>query len=333
MMGKDRFPEGTIISGKLAFVPIGDKEGGGFKTVDIKTGKEYKSFKDRLVFENENESEQILMEMPKESSKIEFDINYETLLMPNELCKSIIKDEEKETEPFINEFATKKKGEENIHKGHRERMKKRFTEYGLSNFSAHEVIEMLLYFAQDRRDTNPIAHRLINEFGSIQNVLKADMHDLMSVNGIGEQSALLINFIRQFIIYVNQNINEAVTLPNVTAAGLFCCNYFMQHTEEHFIVLILDTNRKIKKIVEISKGTENETAYYPRKVIEAVIKHKANAVMIAHNHTGNSVHPSAEDISVSKVIQKTLNAIDVPLIDHIVCCENLFTSLSERGVI
>ena len=55
--------------------------------------------------------------------------------------------------------------------------------------------------------------------------------------------------------------------------------------------------------------------------------------MIAHNHTGNSVHPSSEDINISKVIHKTLGAIDVPLIDHIICCENLFTSLSERGVI
>jgi DNA repair protein RadC len=281
-MDKDKFPEGTIISGELAFVPISDNEGGGFKTVDIKTGKEYKSFKDRLVFENEKESEPILMEIPKKTSKIDFDVNYETLLMTSEVCKTIMVDEEKETERVINKPAIKKKNDDNIHKGHRERMKKRFAEHGLSNFSAHEVIEMLLYFAQDRRDTNPIAHRLINEFGSIQNVLKADMHDLMSVPGVGEQSALLINFIRQFIIYVNQNIEEAVTLPNVTTAGLFCCNYFMQHTEEHFIVLVLDTTRRIKKIVEISKGTENETAYYPRKVIEAAIKHKANAVMIAH---------------------------------------------------
>ena len=223
--------------------------------------------------------------------------------------------------------------DENIHSGHRARLYERYEKLGLEGFAEHEVLEFLLYFTIKRRDTNVLAHRLINEFGSLENVLKADISDVKDVDGIGEQSALLINFCRQLIIFLNTYKKEGIPLPTEEEMGDFCTQYFSLHPEENFIVLILDTKRNLKKVAPISCGTENETAFYPRKVLKSVIKYRANTVVISHNHTGNNVHPSDNDIRITDQIYKLLEGIGVPLVDHIVCCNGRYTSLAERGMI
>lgn len=223
--------------------------------------------------------------------------------------------------------------QKNVHHGHRQRIINKFLSYGLDSFSEHEVLELLLFFAIPRRDTNPIAHHLIDEFGSLHNVFKADPEDLQQVEGIGKNAAALIYLYRCLTPYLNTRFQEKVCLSDATTAGQFCCAYFMEHVEESFIVLILDSNRCIKKIEVISRGTENETAFYPRKVLKAVIKHRANAIIIAHNHTGGNVQPSANDIKVTNEIIQLVEGIHVPVRDHVICCGQLFTSFAERGIL
>ena len=347
MAKQNDFPKGTIISGELAFVPNSKDDSSAFDVVDITTGKRYKKFSDCILDKNnDNYADNSVCKIIKSETttkkdtivkndiikenketgmenSIEFDINYDDLITDGSIndISSASKSQDKKKEIY-----------DSIHKGHRERMKRRFKDHGLSNFSPHEVLEMLLYYTHERRDTNPIAHKLINEFNDIQSVFKADINSLLEVDGIGHESALLISFIRQLLIYLNQNTTDKITLSTSTSAGQFCCKYFAQHTEEHFIVLVLDSTKTIKKIVEISKGTENETAYYPRKVVEAAIRYKANAIMIAHNHTGNNVHPSEEDEALSDQLNMILGAMGIKIVDHIICCENAFTSLSDRGM-
>ena len=76
-------------------------------------------------------------------------------------------------------------GMENIHQGHREKMRQRFLKSGLESFADHEALELLLYYAIPRRDTNPIAHRLMERYGSLTAVLSAPAEDLKKVEGIG----------------------------------------------------------------------------------------------------------------------------------------------------
>ena len=80
---------------------------------------------------------------------------------------------------------------ENIHQGHREKMRQRFLKSGLESFADHEALELLLYYAIPRRDTNPIAHRLMERYGSLTAVLSAPAEDLKKVEGIGESAAVL----------------------------------------------------------------------------------------------------------------------------------------------
>lgn len=221
----------------------------------------------------------------------------------------------------------------NMHQGHRQRVIEKLLSYGLETFHEHEVLELLLFFAIPRRDTNHLAHMLIEEFGSLHNVFKADPDDLQQVDGIGKNAAALIYLFRCLTPYLNRRFQEKIYLSNTTEAGQFCCQFFMEHVEESFIVLILDSNRCIKKVEIISHGTENETAFYPRKVLKAVIKHRANAIIVAHNHTGGNVQPSVNDIKVTNDIIQLVEGIHVPVRDHIICSGQLFTSFAERGIL
>jgi DNA repair protein RadC len=85
--------------------------------------------------------------------------------------------------------------EENVHKRHQTRLRKRFREEGLDAFEDHQVLELLLFFAIPRRDTNELAHRLLHRYGSLSGVLEADPVDLERTSGVGEHAATLVSLV------------------------------------------------------------------------------------------------------------------------------------------
>lgn len=335
MSRRKKFPDGTKFSGESAFVPVPNSLGGGFKTIKMDNPDMYEDYlSDRLetiVDEDVTDDNPNSKSDNKIKDELSFDIDYNSILSdtPDKSRFNALK------YLFLDEDT--KKGAKNhpksIHQGHRQRLYSRYQRYGLDALEEHEVLELLLFFVYQRKDTNPIAHALIEEFGSLDNVLKADFSDLICVEGIGNKSALLINFCNQLCTYLGSHTSYNIPLDNVSAMSDFCCDYFRQRTKENFIVLILDTKKNLKHIVPISEGTENETAYYPRNVVKAAIKHKANLVAIAHNHTGNSVEPSDNDIFITNKISKLLSSMGIPLVDHIICCGKNFTSFSDRRLL
>ena len=220
----------------------------------------------------------------------------------------------------------------NYHEDHRKRVRKKFIKYGLETFSEHEVLEMLLFYSIQRRDTNVLAHRLIDKFGSLQGVLEADYLDLVSVDGIKEVSASLIMFTKELYQYIRTNSFEKWTdLSTALKMGRFCANYFREHSEENLIVLSLTENRKLKCVDVISKGSETETAYYPRKILKAAIKNKSNNIVISHNHPNGSVEPSTNDVAITEKLGILMRDFGINVIDHIICSGDRFSSMSNRG--
>ena len=226
----------------------------------------------------------------------------------------------------------KQKAKINYHKDHRQRVRNKFLNYGLEVFSDHEVLEMLLFYSISRKDTNAIAHRLIDKFGTLEGVLKADYSDLIDVEGISDVSASLIMFNRELNQYVRTNsIKKKTDLSTAIKMGRFCANYFREHTEENFIVLSLDGHRKLLCVDVISKGSETETAYYPRKILKAVIKNKTSNIVVSHNHPGGSVEPSSNDVAITEKLSELMKDVGINVIDHIICSGDRFTSMFNRG--
>ncbi len=220
------------------------------------------------------------------------------------------------------------------HDGHRQRMKSRYMKEGLDSFAPHEVLELLLYYAIPRRDINELAHRLINHFGSVANVLDADIEDLKQIDGIGENAAVLLNLIPSLSrVYTSSKWNRNTSLLSTNAIGEYAVSMYVGKKNEEFGIICLDSNRRIHYSGIIIKGTVNQTEAYPRVVVSEVLKHNAVNVVLMHNHPSGSLIPSQSDREATKNIVTALEAIGVHVIDHIIVAGDRFNSMSNLDML
>ena len=208
---------------------------------------------------------------------------------------------------------------ESIHAGHRERIRQRFGEQGLSGFAEHEVLELLLTFAISRKDVNPLAHELIAQFGSLAAVLEADKSELMRVKGVGENTAALITLLPDLFGYYQRSaMGERPRVSNHQEAKAYCQSLFFGAHEEMVYVICLDQSGRVIHPALLRRGTVNEVNIYPREVVEMVIRYRAHSVLLTHNHPSGSPKPSQADIDVTMRISRALAPIGVSLVDHLI---------------
>jgi len=218
------------------------------------------------------------------------------------------------------------------HEGHRDRFKARYISGGLEGFYDHEVLELLLYYCYPRGDTNPRAHKMLGEFGSLHNLFEADVETLMERLNCTENVAVLLNLMPALANrYFRSKWNRKVILNDAKAAGEYAIDLFVGHTIERFYVLSLDSQRRLNNTTLISKGTVDEAAIYPREVIRVAIQDKVTNVILAHNHPGGSLRPSGADLEVTRQIMEGLSYIGVDVLDHIVVAGDTYYSFAARG--
>ena len=217
-----------------------------------------------------------------------------------------------------------------LHEGHRQRMRERFRSSGLDGMQDHEVLEMLLFYCISRKNTNEIAHKLLKEFKSITGVLNATPTELMQVEGVGENVATYLSFIRQMErYYISDKINSDEILWNMDKCYQYMKSRFVSKRNETAMLLCLDAKCKLLGCHVVGEGGLNSTNVSIRKIIEIAMNTNASSVMLAHNHPGGLAVPSAEDVAVTKEVAKALKMIDVVLTDHIIIADNEYISLRE----
>ncbi len=222
--------------------------------------------------------------------------------------------------------------DENIHANHRSRMRKRYIEKGIEAFAEHEILEMLLYYCYPRRDTNEIAHNMINKFGSLHNLMDADVKVIQERCGVNENIAVLVNRIPSLARrYTLSKWDSKKQLNNAKTAGDFAVSLFMDATVENFYVICLDKQYHVNKVEHLAEGTLDETAVYPREVVSAAIRHQATAVILAHNHPGGSIKPSRMDLEITRRLREGLEFIHVDVLDHIIVAGGKYYSMANRG--
>ncbi|MDD3832637.1 MAG: DNA repair protein RadC [Oscillospiraceae bacterium] len=214
------------------------------------------------------------------------------------------------------------------HKGHRERMKQRFLRDGLTRFDPHQIIEMLLYFGIPRKDTNEIAHELINTFGSLSGVLKAPHDDLLSVKGMTPGAATLLSFSGQLIReYYNSELAKDMIIDSTEKMGQFVLPKFFGEFNEKVLLICLDNKCKVLHSSFVSEGSLNATEINVRRILEQAIRNHATAVVIAHNHPSGFALPSIEDQKSTKVLTDTLSVAGIQFVDHLVVADDDYVSL------
>lgn len=221
---------------------------------------------------------------------------------------------------------------ENPHHGHRERVYNRFLREGLDNFEEHQALELLLFFAKPRCDTNPLAHTLIEEFGGFAQVLDAPINQLMKIKGVGLVCAVLLKLIpamgRYYYISRDKNIQQ---ICSDEEAVQFFISRFHGYTEERFMVAFLDDKRKVLRCMTLAEGIRNAVAVNSSRIVTEAVLAGATNVILAHDHPGGVALPSDNDLWLTAQIARMLQTVNISLCDHVIISEGDGISFASSG--
>lgn len=219
--------------------------------------------------------------------------------------------------------------------GHRDRIRKKYLKNGIRTFQDYEILELLLTYAIPRKDTKNLAKTLLKKFKSIEKVLKADKAELLTIEGLGENTITFLKLIGDLpnIFYENTLKSSNIKIQNKENLIKYLRSCIGHEKIEKFFVLYLNNSNELIFCDEKFSGTIDRSAIYPREIYKDVIKHNAKSVIIAHNHPSGSLTPSKSDIDITRHISEGLKNFDANLIEHIIITNNSYFSFLEEGLI
>lgn len=219
----------------------------------------------------------------------------------------------------------------NVNSGHRKRLKQRYLKEGIENFEHHNVLELLLFYALPRVDTNKIAHNLIKRFGTISGVFHAPIEELVKVKGIGENAAILINLIPQLMkVYAIDDFGTEPLDSSKKMCGYLTSCFIGTLTEEVRVICLDDRLRVISNDV-LFEGAVSRVEISARKIVETAFRNNSDLIILSHNHPNGDEIPSEQDIVVTRHINNTLKAVNIKLLDHIIVGKNRTSSMRDGG--
>lgn len=221
-----------------------------------------------------------------------------------------------------------------IHDGRRERVRKRFMENKLAGFADHEALELLLYYAHARGDVNPLAHMLLDRFGSLSGVFSASTEMLTQVEGVGEQTAVLLQLVPLIAQRARQaDLKKELVLNTREKIGDYLLELFSQERNEAVYEVCLDGKGKLLACRRLGEGSVSAVNLDIRKIVQNAIVFCASSVILAHNHPSGVALPSEADHAATLRVKAALESVDVRLEDHIVVADHDYVSLFQSGLL
>ena len=220
---------------------------------------------------------------------------------------------------------------DNPHKGHRERVKNEFRLHGMDKDTPpHKVLELLLFYCVKQCDTNPLAHQLIDRFGSLSGVLDAPMEQLIKFPGLTLNSAVLLKLIMPVARIYNYEKEEAKkNIFDIETAEDYILVNYDGFTEEKLALLSLDSNFKKLSLDFVAEGDIASVGVSTRDIITTALNTGARKIIMAHNHPSGNALPSPQDIYLTKLVKSALSVINVQLEDHIIIAGGEYVSLIQ----
>lgn len=219
---------------------------------------------------------------------------------------------------------------QNMHGGHRERVKELFLKTGLDSFSPHAVLELLLFYAIPQKDTNGTAHELMQKFGSLSAVFDAPLEELVKVKGIGKSAAILIKIIPQLCrLYEEDLACGQKTVFDYNEAGKLLVKKFIGRTKEVVVLMLLDSRERILYCDVVSEGSATAANIYIKTIVRLAARYDAVYAILAHNHPSGECLPSRQDLDTTRWVFDALETVEVRLIDHIIVSGSDYISMAN----
>lgn len=217
---------------------------------------------------------------------------------------------------------------------HRARLRARLLTAGPDALADHELLEAVLFLAILRRDTKPIAYRLIARFGSFANVIAAPMNDLLGVDGLGQSGAAALKIVHAAAVRLARaEIMGRPVLSNWPAVMDYLTAVLAREKVEQFRLLFLDNRNRLLADEAQARGTVNHTPVYPREVIKRALELNAVAIILVHNHPSGDPTPSREDIAMTRAIADAAATVSVAVHDHVIVGNGRWTSFRQEGLL
>ncbi len=209
----------------------------------------------------------------------------------------------------------------NVHRDHRERMRRRFFSSGAEGFADHELLEMLLYYAIPRRNTNEQAHELLDTFGSFEKIFETDADTLSQIGGIGESTAIYLTLLSAAIARYEVRKSEAenpVEVVDYANVDRFLINYYTARHTEAALLLTFNAQNQLNGKFEFSSSANDYAIVDIQAMIRYAAIHNATSVLCAHNHPDGIAIPSGEDYELTKRMMRAFNAAGFLFRGHVI---------------
>ena len=218
------------------------------------------------------------------------------------------------------------------HKGHRQRMRERVQSYGLDSLAEHEALEYVLYLTNAQKDTNGIAHDLIDRFGDFAAVLEASEEELCTVEGVGPSTARMLHLLPQISRYYGRSRTSTTRCITTTEQmGSYLMAKFAWSDYERAMLVSLDSRKRVRAAVWLREGTSDRVSLDIKNVVAAAIKGGTDAVVLCHNHPNGVALPSLEDMDATGSIARALGLVNVHLLDHFILTDTEYFSMQDAN--
>ena len=220
-----------------------------------------------------------------------------------------------------------------VHAGHRKHMKEKVLEQGIESLREHEILEVMLYYAIPMKDTNPLAHQLINQFGSISAVFDAP-YDVLIKSGLTENSAFMIKYIPEILsVYMTDKYDKNNKIVDINNLPQKFINRFLGKKNEMVYLLLMDAKYKELYFDIVSKGNITNTDINTTKICELAVRYSARYAIVSHNHPSGSSLPSRADILATINLKQALKSLNVKLLDHFIVADLDCVSFHDANVL
>lgn len=220
-----------------------------------------------------------------------------------------------------------------IHAGHKQRLREK-AQNNIEMLSDHEVLELILNYTVVRSNMNPVAHRLIQMFGSLSNVLDADAKSLMQVDGVGKVSAEFLTLIPKILkCYKASKISNVDKISTIEDSINYFATILDDLPNEELYALCLDKNDKIITLLKLASGSLDTIVIEPKEIIRQLVKYSPHSVVLAHNHVMDKAYPSNNDIHFTKVLLDACNMVGINLVDHIIIAQRDSFSFRKYNIL
>jgi len=212
--------------------------------------------------------------------------------------------------------------EKNIHSGHRKRVKANVIKNGFSQLEEHKLLELMLFYSIPREDTNELAHKLINHFGSFEEVFKANIDQLTKVDGVGDNTAVMIAAMGEaFNRIAKAKPSKKRIYKSTEDLKELAVALLKGEQNEKVFLICFDAKKTLKRYTVISEGDEVSSEIDMKLIIKNLVDSDSSIAVLAHNHPTSSPEPSAYDIDSTRMVCVTLRKIGYALADHIIVGE------------